>query len=387
VASYQDGQVFKIGDGTWAYRYRNLPGRKPVRPQRGGFESKGAAGEALRGELDRLGRIRRGEATAVEAITLADLVDRYLAARVEDVRPKTTEKLKWLLGKATAEWGAYRPDEIPTHEITAWRARLAERRRRGGGGHHFEATQALKQALAWAVENSLAMTNPAAKVRNPAPTAGEIAPFESWDEIEALCIELDTRRTGPVYAPAVTFAAATGLRPAEWIGLEWRNVDLDERVAYVENSVVRGERTRTKTKKSRRAVPLSDRAIAALEAVEPRQRETSSRFVFTTATGKPIDLHVFRFRHWNPAVENACLDVDDLGRRVKRPPYALRHTFATFALRAGLSTFELARIMGTSVDMIDKHYGHLARDSHAHAIAKLNALDAPPPRRPRRATV
>jgi hypothetical protein len=41
----------------------------------------------------------------------------------------------------------------------------------------------------------------------------------------------------------------------------------------------------------------------------------------------------------------------------------LRHSFATEALAARVSTFELARIMGTSVAMIDRTYGHLARDS------------------------
>jgi hypothetical protein len=39
----------------------------------------------------------------------------------------------------------------------------------------------------------------------------------------------------------------------------------------------------------------------------------------------------------------------------------LRHTFATEALAAGVSTFELARVIGTSIAMIDRHYGHLAR--------------------------
>jgi integrase len=45
-----------------------------------------------------------------------------------------------------------------------------------------------------------------------------------------------------------------------------------------------------------------------------------------------------------------------------RRVYDLRHTFPTFALRAGISTFDLSRYMGTSLAMIDRHYGHLARD-------------------------
>jgi integrase len=39
-----------------------------------------------------------------------------------------------------------------------------------------------------------------------------------------------------------------------------------------------------------------------------------------------------------------------------RTPYALRHTFATWALRAGLPRFDVARVMGDMVQMIEKHY-------------------------------
>src|SRR5213083_2372436 len=59
--------------------------------------------------------------------------------------------------------------------------------------------------------------------------------------------------------------------------------------------------------------------------------------------------------------------------------YDLRHTFATFALRAGISTFDLSRYMGASLTMIDRHYGHLARDGREHAIRLLdNDADVQP---------
>ena len=66
-------------------------------------------------------------------------------------------------------------------------------------------------------------------------------------------------------------------------------------------------------------------------------------------------------------------------RRIEllRRIYGLRHTFTTFALRAGISTFDLSRYMGASLTMIDRHYGHLARDGREHAIKLLDALNAP----------
>jgi len=60
--------------------------------------------------------------------------------------------------------------------------------------------------------------------------------------------------------------------------------------------------------------------------------------------------------------------------RAAPPAYDLRHTYATFALRAGVSIFDLSRFMGASLAMIDRHYGHLARDGRAHAVALLDAF-------------
>ena len=57
-----------------------------------------------------------------------------------------------------------------------------------------------------------------------------------------------------------------------------------------------------------------------------------------------------------------------------RDLYDLRHTYATFALRAGVPVFAVSRFMGTSIAMIDLHYGHLAVDSFEHAVSLLDAL-------------
>jgi hypothetical protein len=46
------------------------------------------------------------------------------------------------------------------------------------------------------------------------------------------------------------------------------------------------------------------------------------------------------------------------------------------SLAAGVSLFSLARRMGTSVDMIDRTYGHLAPDAEDYERALLDAYDA-----------
>ena len=58
--------------------------------------------------------------------------------------------------------------------------------------------------------------DPATLVKNPMPKPGEIHPFDSWDEIDAIAAELD-KYSGPL----VAFLAGTGARPEEAFGAEW----------------------------------------------------------------------------------------------------------------------------------------------------------------------
>ena len=65
-------------------------------------------------------------------------------------------------------------------------------------------------------------------------------------------------------------------------------------------------------------------------------------------------------------------DMDSAGLPPRRI-YDLRSTFASQALAAGVSVFELARIMGTSVRMIERHYGTLLQGTGDAIRSKLDA--------------
>src|SRR5918996_1856354 len=234
----QQGQVLQLkrrsrdGERLWAYRYR-AGGRDSKRVQRGGFVSERDAAEALERELERLRRDRR----VSRSLTLAELVEVYLAQH--DVELVTIEKLRWLLGKAVAAFGERPVGELRSEEIAAWRIALSP-------GHRFDATQALRQVLARAVVWGMIDVNPAKLgVDNPSPRRREQRPFESWAELDAVSANLSVR-----YRPMVIFAASTGLRPGEWLALEWRDIDVEARVVYVHRSFTKG---RLKSPKQRRA--------------------------------------------------------------------------------------------------------------------------------------
>ena len=91
-----------------------------------------------------------------------------------------------------------------------------------------------------------------------------------------------------------------------------------------------------------------------------RPRIPTTPLLFPAERGGYLDLHNFRSREWKPAQRAA--KIEPL-RRI----YDLRHTFATFALRAGVSTFDLSRYMGASLTMTDRHYGHRSACSTSSA--------------------
>jgi len=353
VPSIQRGQVYKLDGGSWAYRYRDEHGQ---RRQVGGFRTKGETREALEGAL----RASQGGSRASErrGWTLAQLVDAYLAQHQVSAHRKET--LRWLLRKVTDPFGAMLVRDLLPEELGRWAAGLPE-------GHRFEATQALRQVLRAAVAWDVTERDLASSLKNPPPRRAEVQPFASWEEVEAVAVEL-----GP-WGPLATFAAATGLRPEELLPLERRDVDRQASVLHVRRVYVRGElKHEGKTPGSvPRRVPLSDRALAALEAVPPR---LDTPLIFPAARGGYIDLHNWRYREWLPAVRAAGF-VDAEGKATKRI-YDLRHSFATFAIHALVPSFIIARVMGTSEAMLRKHYGHLLPDTDALVVERLNAYAA-----------
>jgi integrase len=163
----------------------------------------------------------------------------------------------------------------------------------------------------------------------------------------------------------VVFAAETGLRPGELAALEYRDVDREAQVVHVRRVYAGGRVKEPKTERSRRRVPLTARAAAALDAV-PRRIDT--RLVFPALGGGPLDFHNFARRDWHPALDAAGV--------APRRLYHLRHSFASNALAAGISLYELSRYMGASVRVLEMHYAHLVRDAEETARAKLDTYAA-----------
>jgi len=91
--------------------------------------------------------------------------------------------LRWLLGKATDPFGTMLVRDLLPKELGRWAASIPE-------GHRFEATQALRQVLRAAVAWDVLDRDLAGGLKNPQPRRAEVQPFASWDEVEAVAVEL-----------------------------------------------------------------------------------------------------------------------------------------------------------------------------------------------------
>src|SRR6266511_3616089 len=179
----------------------------------------------------------------------------------------------------------------------------SRRLQRGGFSSERDAAEALERALEHlrrqkGVGSTLTFreldSNPAKHgVDNPQRRRTEKRPFESWAQLDELA-----GRLGPRYGPAVLFAAATGLRPGEWMALEQRDIDCQARVVYVRRAPRNGRLKSTKTEGSIRAVPLQAIALAALDQLIA---DRESQLLFPSHRGGYFDLHNFRNRCWKPA--------------------------------------------------------------------------------------
>jgi len=152
----------------------------------------------------------------------------------------------------------------------------------------------------------------------------------------------------------------TGMRPPEARNLRWRDVDMlaDKHGRKFVTLAVRG-------KDKFRTLVAPHSVAAYLDRIRSLSKATKSDdYVFTTHKGKSAKA-LYRSLIQSLLKESELL-LSSSGKR--RSTYCFRHTYATFRLTEGVDVYFLAKQMGTSVLMIEKHYGHITPVKNADRI-------------------
>jgi integrase len=234
----------------------------------------------------------------------------------------------------------------------------------------------LRAALDLAVDDEVIAFNPLDRVKlkrvmpKEAFDSETVAdPFDA-DEITAILGALEGQERN-VFA----FAFATGMRPSEYVALEWSSIDFERNTVRVSRVLAEGEfRNVTKTKDGKRLIDIRRGALDALIAQKAHTQLAGDLVFHDPAynagwTGSPRLL-----RRWKLALTRA-------GVRYRKV-YQTRHTFASTLLSTGVNDMYVAGQMGhKNVVMIQTTYGKwieqeggVLSEFFAQVSPKLNRL-------------
>jgi integrase len=322
---------FRAASGTWVSRVRG----KLVTLAHG-KGSKAAATARLReilgGEKHDVGE----ELPQLPALGLGEMAEAFTAFARRDLATSTADGWSYLLGRFTRDLGADRPAaSVMPLELVRWVEGQG-----WGRTYRSNAIAAVQRCYSWAHAMGLLAENrmrgvpkPGWERREVCPTSDEVARLivEAWEPFRSLLIVL----------------AETGARPSELTGSLVRDVDRDGR-----RIILSRHKTGRKTGRPR-IIYLTSRA-AEVVAARCRSRGEQDR-VFRNRLGHPWTRSALAYR-----VVNARRRA---GLGVHVTAYALRHWWITERLRAGVPVAVVAQLAGTSLQVIQAHYGHL--EDHA----------------------
>lgn len=242
-------------------------------------------------------------------------------------------------------------------------------------GTHVVLSSALKQAVRW----RMLFVNPAQSVELPKRTRREmkaLSPGEATAFLEAA--KEDPH--GLVFA----FGLVTGMRPEEYLALQWKDIDLQQGTATVQRTLCWRRQKgggwyfgEPKTSQSRRTLPLPVSIVRELGRHKTRQAETRLKLggdyqmldlVFATATGGPLHSENLATRNFRSIRDRAKLPSSIT-------PYSLRHTCATLLLLAGENPKVVSERLGhSSIVMTLDTYSHVLPSMQQAATEKLEKM-------------
>jgi integrase len=238
---------------------------------------------------------------------------------------------------------------------------------------HTVLSSALKQAVRWRVITN----NPAAYVELPKVRRQEMKSLSPKDAQRFLA-QCKKDKHGLLFE----FALITGMRPEEYLALQWTDLDLKKGTATIQRVLVRNRKgggwsfKDPKTAKSRRTIPFPFYLAKQFEAHKRVQNEArlklgaewhNHNLVFCSEAGTPLSLRNLQRRHFKPILEKAKLE--------NIRTYDLRHSCASLLLAAEENPKVVAERLGhASVVLTLDTYSHCLPTMQQAATDKLSKI-------------
>jgi integrase len=234
-------------------------------------------------------------------------------------------------------------------------------------------SSALKQAVKWGV----IVRNPASLVELPKIQRKEMQALSTEDAIKFLEAAAEDR-----YSVLFSLALITGMRPEEYLGLQWKDIDLQNGVITVQRAVIERNKigwyfSEPKTARSRRSIPIPQSLSQALTIHRHKQLEERLKagasyqnydLVFATGEGTPLLRRNIVRRHFKPILKRA-------GLPESLRLYDLRHSCATLLLAANENPKVVGERLGhASIRMTMDVYSHVLPTMQRAASDKLEIL-------------
>jgi integrase len=366
----------------FAYHWVIVEGERRQVSQ-GPFSRRSDAERWLRDELQ---KSREGRPTLPSRITVAELLDEWLALRRPALEPNTyAEYARVVEHRIKPHLGARRVRDLrPGHVATMLRAlREPGANRRGKARRPLTETSlqhtyvTLRSAIEYAVRQRIVSHNVMADVDRPRRQATRISVWSAAELAAFLAASVDDR-LGPLFR----LASHTGARRSELLGLRWSHVDVAAATISIASRRTRVgyemvERAGTKTAAGARVVDLDPDTVAALRLWRKAQAAeraawgeayTDTGYVFSDQAGQPLH------------ADHVANRFDTLVRSAKVPAirfHDLRHTHATLLLKAGVPVHVVAQRLGHSSPALTLSiYSHvLPRQQSAAAAAFARLVD------------
>jgi integrase len=174
--------------------------------------------------------------------------------------------------------------------------------------------------------------------------------FLSQDEAARILETL--RHRSPQVARIATMSLYGGLRLGEVLGLTWGNVDL-------KNGIIRVQDTKNNESRPIFITDPISKIISELTPGEPNE------LLFKSKTGNPVQ---WLSKSFAATVNELKLNEGISDPRGRVSFHTLRHTYASWAVMAGVPLYIVGKALGHKTLTMTQRYAHLAADSHKAAF-------------------